>query len=61
MHPAHSLDDDAFRQTFALEQRELVIRVYRTLEVIRLVLSRHPRGAGIELHPYIRDGKIWTL
>jgi hypothetical protein len=61
MRPAHALDNDAFRQQFAQEQRELLISVYRAVEIIRLVLSRHPCARNVELHPYIAEGHIWTL
>jgi hypothetical protein len=38
-----------------------MIKVYGAVRVIRLMLSRHPRAAAVELPPYIGDGNIWTL
>lgn len=61
MRPAHALDNDSFRQEFAQEQRHLVVKVYEAVHIIRLILSRHPRTRGVEIPPYICDGKIWTL
>lgn len=61
MRPAHALDNDAFRQELAKVQRELMIRVYGAVRLIRLMLSRDPRAAPVKLPPYIGDGNIWTL
>jgi hypothetical protein len=61
MRPAHALDNDAFRQGFAQEQRDLIVKVYGAVKVLRLVVSRHPRSAAVELPPYIGEGNIWTL
>ncbi len=61
MRPAHALDNDAFEQVFAQEQRDLVVRIYGAVKVIRLILSRHARSADVELPPYIGEGKIWTM
>lgn len=61
MRPAHALDNNAFRQEFAQEQRHLIVKVYGAVKVLRLILSRDPLSAAVELPPYIGEGHIWTL
>lgn len=60
--PAHSLDENVFDQKYFHEQRELMIRVYRAIKILRLTLGNHPKvkNGEYEISDYLCSGKIWT-
>jgi len=59
--PAHSLHRDEFDLSYFEQQRELMLRAYWAVKVIRLVLSVHPDARGTEIPPWIREGEIYPL
>jgi hypothetical protein len=58
--PAHAIKDDEFDQKYFHLQRELIIRAYNGLRILRLMFANHPSISGIEIHPYVERGDIWT-
>jgi hypothetical protein len=59
--PAHTVDQDRFDQAYFQQQRELMIRVYEAVNILRRILASHPRAAGYEVSENLREGKIWTF
>jgi hypothetical protein len=60
--PAHSINDNVFDQQYFKNQRELIIRVYRGIRILRTMFEGHPSviTAKIDIPTYLRKGKIWT-
>jgi hypothetical protein len=56
--PAHALRDDVFDQKYFHQQRELFVRAYDGVRVLRMAFERHPAASGIEVDEFLRDGKI---
>jgi hypothetical protein len=59
--PAHALDEDRFDNAFFKRQRELMIRAYGAVRVIRLVLSNHPLAQGVDVPDWLDKGEIWPF
>ena len=59
-YPAHFIDDDVFDQKYIKQQRELIIRAYSGIRLIRLIFENFPDVKGYEIPDYIKSGKIWT-
>jgi hypothetical protein len=59
--PAHAVDENAFDQTYFHDQRRLIMCAYTGVRTLRMMLENHPRVrvSDIEMHPVLREGKIW--
>lgn len=59
--PAHAVDENAFDQTYFHDQRRLIMCAYTGVRTLRMMLENHPRVrvSDIEVHPVLREGKIW--
>ena len=59
--PAHAIDENAFDQRYFHDQRDLIMRAYSGVRTLRMLLENHPRvrARNIEVHPVLREGKIW--
>jgi hypothetical protein len=59
--PAHTVDDDRFDQDYYHQQRELIVRAYKAVRLLRLLLENCPEVRGYEVPEVLRKGKIWTM
>jgi hypothetical protein len=50
---AHAFLDDAFRQKFLHEQRELLVKAYQAVRMLRLIFETHPQAL-----PHANDCKL---
>jgi len=56
--PAHALQRDVFDQRYFREQRELMIRAYEAVRVLRMMFEKHPAAKAVQVDRLLRDGKI---
>lgn len=59
--PAHVIDEDRFDQVYFKTQRELVLRAYGAVRVLRLVLANHPLVKGYRVPEWLHEGRIWPF
>ncbi|GAI57942.1 unnamed protein product, partial [marine sediment metagenome] len=58
--PAHAIDDDVFDQKYFKQQRELIIKAYSGIRLLRLIFANHPNVKEYEIPDWLYSGKIWT-
>jgi hypothetical protein len=58
--PAHRVNDDVFEQDIFGRQRDLLMRSYEAVRLIRLILANHPACTAAKVHPLLFEGKIST-
>jgi hypothetical protein len=58
--PAHALDQNTFDQKYFHEQRQVIIRAYKAIQTLRLMLGKHPLARVVEINSLVRDGEVWT-
>jgi hypothetical protein len=58
--PAHAPIEDAFSREIVNEQRNFMIRVYKAVRTLRLILANHPAAKDVEVDELLRKGMIWT-
>jgi hypothetical protein len=56
--PAHRITDDEFDQKFFKQQRDLIVRAYKAVRLIRLLFARHPKVAGYSVEGGLFKGNI---
>jgi hypothetical protein len=59
--PAHALDDNRFDQAIFREQRELAVRAYESIRLIRLLFANHPRVRSHEVPVDLFEGRVWAF
>lgn len=59
-HPAHSIAEDVFDQKYFKQQRDLIIRAYSGIRLLRLIFENHPKVKGYSIPDYLKKGEIWT-
>lgn len=59
--PAHAVDEDRYDAAFYAQQRELMIRAYRAMKTLRLVLACHPATHGVEVPTSLKNGAIYPF
>lgn len=59
-HPAHAIDEDIFDQKYFRQQREIIIRAYEGIRLLRLIFADHPDVKGYNIPDWRQSGKIWT-
>jgi hypothetical protein len=59
--PAHALDDNRFDQAIFREQRELAVRAYEAVRLIRRLFANHPHARSHEIPEWLFEGRIWTF
>ena len=61
--PEHVADADVFDQSYIKKQRDLVISAYKSLHVLREMMSQHPSAVGIHLAvpKWMRSGRVWAV
>ena len=57
--PAHSVDENVFDQKYYHEQREIMAKVYASVQTLRLLLANHPRASAFRVPEVLIEGKIW--
>lgn len=60
MRPAHAIEADEFSPEYVEQQRHLMVKVYRAMQTLRLILQGHPKAEGYapELD---EDREIWPV
>ncbi len=60
--PAHAVHENVFDQKYVHDQRELMVRAYSALRVLRSMFARHPnvKAARIQIPDWLEKGLIWT-
>jgi hypothetical protein len=58
---AHDINDDVFDQKYSKQQRELIIKAYKSIRLLRLIFANDQNVAGYEIPDYLRSGKIWDI
>lgn len=60
--PAHVVNENIFDQRYFKEQRQLIIKAYDAVRILRMILMSHPsvQDAGITIPDWLEDGPIWT-
>jgi hypothetical protein len=60
--PAHSVNENEFDQKYFHLQRDLIIRAYEAMRVLRMIFQSHPLvvEADIKIPKWLDEGKIWT-
>jgi hypothetical protein len=57
--PAHSVDENTFDQRYYHEQREIMEKVYVSVQTLRLILANHPKANAFRVPDFLTEGKIW--
>ncbi len=58
--PAHVADEDRFDQTYFQQQRVLMIRSYRAVKTLKLILANHPKAKAYRVNEFLQEENIWT-
>lgn len=58
--PAHSDVEDKFEKALIREQRELMVRTYTAVRLLRLLFGNIPATKAVKIDDALREGKIWT-
>ena len=61
--PAHSAQENKFDQSFFRQQRALIIKAYKAIRSIRLILANHPmvKRDPPQINRLLLEGKIWDF
>ena len=59
--PAHAVDEDEFDQMYFKRQRDLVVRAYDAVRLLRLVLANHPKVREHKVPDWLYEGRIWNF
>ena len=59
--PAHALDNDVFDQGLIKEERDLMARAYRAVNILRRILASHPAAKDFKAPPWIESGEIYIV
>jgi hypothetical protein len=59
--PSHAPVEDEFSLEIAAQQRELMIKAYGAIRMLRLVLVNHPGAGAVKVDEHLADGQIWTI
>lgn len=61
--PAHSLDEDSFNEALFEEQRNLFLKAYGAVRLLRLVIQNHPKARPVleEMDERVVKGQIWPF
>ena len=56
--PAHAIEDDAYDPELYARQNDLMLRLYRSMKGLRILLAREPKAAAYELPDWLEEGRI---
>lgn len=61
--PEQVPDEHAFDQSYVKKQRELAISAYKSLHVLREMMSQHPAASSARLSvpKWMRNGRVWAV
>jgi len=57
--PAHTVDQNIYDQQYIRKQRDLMREVYPAVQILRLMLTRHPKTRSYKISSVLTDGRIW--
>ena len=52
---AHDIDNNVFDQKYFKQQRELIIKAYKGIRLLRVIFESHPNVAGYEIPDYLQS------
>lgn len=59
--PAHAIKENVFDQKYFHEQRNLIIKAYESVRLLRLLFESHPKvPRDYDILSYVKEGKIVT-
>ena len=58
--PAHMIEENDFDQKYVFEQRELIIKAFYSVRMLRMAFEKYPLARNYEVPDYLREGKVWT-
>ncbi len=61
LRPAHAIDEDVFDQKYFKQQREIIIKAYDGVRLIRLMFLCHPKAKNYKIPDWLESGKICDL
>ena len=59
--PAHKIEKNEFNQKYVVEQRELIIKAFVAVRMLRMVIENHRLARNYKIPDYLREGKVWTM
>ena len=61
--PAHSVQENEFDQSFFKKQRALIVKAYKGIRNIRLIMANHPlvKRDPPQIDRFVFEGKIWDF
>jgi hypothetical protein len=59
-HPAHKIEEDVYDPNYFKKQRDIIIKAYSSIRLIRLMLANHPNLRNYEVPDWLFYGKIWS-
>jgi len=58
--PAHAIDEDIFDQEYFRQQREIIIKAYQGIRLLRLIFANHPNVKEYKIPAWLRSENIRT-
>ena len=58
--PAHTINENVFDQEYFKKQREIIIKSYEGVRLLRLIFTNHPNVEGHKIPDWLQSGIIWT-
>jgi hypothetical protein len=59
--PAHAIDENVFDQLYLKKQRELMVRVYDSIQSLRQIFNDHPKARNYKIEDILLEGRIRTF
>ena len=59
--PAHNINDNIFNYDYIHQQRELILKAYESVRLLRLIFTNHPKVINYKISDQLKEGKIWHL
>ena len=62
-NPAHSVQENKFDQSFFKQQRALIVKAYKGIRNIRLIMANHPlvKRDPPQIDRFLFEGEIWDF
>lgn len=59
-NPAHTINENIFDKEYFKKQREIIIKSYEGVRLLRLIFTSHPNVEGYKIPDWLQSGIIWT-
>jgi hypothetical protein len=56
--PAHKISDNCYDKKLNKKQMELLIEVYKSLQLLRMIFQQHPKSKEVEIPEWLNEGNI---